>query len=761
MSSAAQAVLASWSVPFWATLSVLLTAILYVRGWKSLVYLRSTALPNWRLACFLAGVASFWIAIASPLDPFANFLLTAHMIQHLLMMLVAPPLILLGSPQNPLLLGLPRWAVRDALGPFLTWQSLRRLAHVVTHPAFSWFAAALALLGWHIPAAYGLALTSPGWHDLEHACLFGTSLLFWWPVVQPWPSTPRWPRWAIPAYLLCGDIVTTALAGVLCFSDRLLYPAYAAAPRLFGVSELSDQVTAGAIMWVFGSFILLSAAVIVTVRQLDPSMPNRNRSVKALQGVPLARPSPSAFDLLRAPIAGPVLRARYGRRALQAILLILAVAVIADGFFGQPMAPMNLAGVFPWTYGRAVVVVALLAAGNLFCMACPFTLPRELGRRLGFATRYWPHPLRSKWLAMGLLVLFFWAYEAFDLWDSPRLTAWILVGYFIGAFVVDTFFRGASFCKYVCPIGQFNFLSSLVSPLEVRVRRPEACAACATHDCVRGNEHQRGCELRLFLPRKVGNMDCTFCLDCVNACPHDNIGILAITPGRDLVNDPIRSSLGRFSRRPDMAALALALVFSAFVSAAAMVTPVVVWLDSLTKQFSMVSTLPFTSLLFLIALVPAPALLIGAAMVAGRALAHIEMPLRELFCRFSLALLPVGLAMWGAHVLFHLSSAWSTAWPVVQRAAGDIGADWLGTPRWTASSPLFAGDTMLAAQLLLLDAGVLLSLYAGWRIVRDYTSRAQDGLLLLAPWAAVAALLYSAGVWVFLQPMQMRGMVHG
>jgi hypothetical protein len=256
-------------------------------------------------------------------------------------------------------------------------------------------------------------------------------------------------------------------------------------------------------------------------------------------------------------------------------------------------------------------------------------------------------------------------------------------------------------------------------------------------------------------------MDCTFCLDCVKACPHDNIGILAIAPGRDLVNDPVRSSLGRFSRRLDMAALALVLVFSSFVSAAAMVVPAAAWLDRLTERHSMVSTLPFISLFFLIALVLAPALLMSAAIAAGRTLAHIAKPSRELFCRFSMALLPVGLAMWGAHVLFHLSSAWSTAWPVIQRAAGDLGAGWLGTPRWTASSPLFAADVMLAAQLLLLDAGVLLSLYVGWRIARAYTSRPKDGLLLLAPWATVAAVLYAAGVWVVFQPMQMRGMVHG
>ena len=96
MSSVAGAALASWSVPFWATLGVLLAAILYIRGWWGLAYLRPTLLPDWRLVCFLAGLTSLWLAVASPLDAFATFLLTAHMIQHLLMMVVAAPLVLIG-----------------------------------------------------------------------------------------------------------------------------------------------------------------------------------------------------------------------------------------------------------------------------------------------------------------------------------------------------------------------------------------------------------------------------------------------------------------------------------------------------------------------------------------------------------------------------------------------------------------------------------------------------------------------------------------
>jgi hypothetical protein len=356
--------------------------------------------------------------------------------------------------------------------------------------------------------------------------------------------------------------------------------------------------------------------------------------------------------------------------------------------------------------------------------------------------------------------VFFVAYEAFDLWDSPLLTAWILVGYFSTAFLVDTFFRGASFCKYICPIGQFNFLSSLVSPLEVRIRRPEVCTICATCDCLRGNEHQRGCELGLFLPRKVGNMDCTFCLECVKACPHDNIGIGALSPGADLVRDPVRSALGRFSRRADIAALALLLVFSAFANAAAMVAPVMAWRDRWTERLSFVSTAPVTSLFFLIGLVLAPTL-VGIAMVAGRHFGHIAKPTRELYCRFSLALVPIGLAMWGAHLLFHLSTSWSAAWPVVQRAACDLRVPWLGMPRWAIPNSLLSPDTLLDTQLVLLDVGLLLSLFVGWRISHTYANRIGDVLRLFTPWASLVAGLHVTGTWVFLQPMRMIGMIHG
>jgi hypothetical protein len=365
--------------------------------------------------------------------------------------------------------------------------------------------------------------------------------------------------------------------------------------------------------------------------------------------------------------------------------------------------------------------------------------------------------MRSKCFAIALLVLFFWAYEQFGLWDRPLWTVWIILGYFTTAFVIDAFFRGASFCKYICPIGQFHFINSMVSPLEVKARNPDVCASCKTHDCLRGNDHQRGCETDLYLPRKVGNMDCTFCLDCARACPHDNVGLLVVAPGTALVRDPIRSSLGRLSDRYDVAVLALVLVFAAFASAAAMSAPIVSWRDGLAVRLGLSSSAPLTALFFVVALLLVPLALVGTAVVVGRAVARAVTPARQLFNRLSLALIPLGLTMWAAHFLFHLVPSWRSAWPLIQRASGDLGLHLAGQPDWTAT-PMMSADALLHLQFLLLDGGLLLALYVGWRITRSCVPSFRASLGLVVPWAGVGIGLYASGIWIFLQPMQMRGM---
>src|SRR5215470_15679586 len=169
MSPVAQAVLASWTIPPGLLGVLLLVGIIYARGFRQVHAQMPERFPFWRLGSFVAGLAVLVFALASPLDAFAGLLLQVHMIQHLLLMVVAPPLLLLGAPAVPLLRGLPTRVAKDVLGPFLAWPALWRAARRLTHPLVCWWALVLATWLWHLPALYQLALRHPRWHQIEHA----------------------------------------------------------------------------------------------------------------------------------------------------------------------------------------------------------------------------------------------------------------------------------------------------------------------------------------------------------------------------------------------------------------------------------------------------------------------------------------------------------------------------------------------------------------------------------------------------------------
>jgi cytochrome c oxidase assembly factor CtaG len=269
MAPAAQAILESWSAPLGVNVSLCLAALVYGRGWLRIRTSFPNLIPPWRLAAFLAGVISLWIAVGSPLEAFDDVSLSIHMVQHLLLMTVAPPLILLSAPELPLLRGLPQWITREVVGRFLCWTPVRWLGRIFADPAICWMAASATLIAWHVPAAFELALRSESWHKVEHACFFATSLMFWWPVIQPFPSVAKWPGWSIPLYLFLGTLPGGALGAFLTFCDRVLYPSYASAPTIFNVSPLEDQIVAGALMWVFGTFVYMVPAVALTVGLLS------------------------------------------------------------------------------------------------------------------------------------------------------------------------------------------------------------------------------------------------------------------------------------------------------------------------------------------------------------------------------------------------------------------------------------------------------------------------------------------------------------
>jgi cytochrome c oxidase assembly factor CtaG/polyferredoxin len=759
MPDVSNAIFGSWVIHFAPTCALLLTAFLYFRGWFKLRRLAPHRFDGWRLSCFCGGLFALFIAISSPLDTFANLLLQVHMIQHLLFMMVAPPLLLLANPFLPLLRGLPRSIAREAVGPFLTWRPLRRLGLWLTNPRTAWIIYVVVTLGWHLPAPYELTLHSNAWHEVEHACFLLSALLFWWPVVQPWPSRPQWPRWTMIPYLLLADIQNTVLSAFLSFSDRVLYPTYDTVPHFAGMTALSDQHLAGAIMWVPGSIAYLVPAGVIAMRFLSPrgvGLAVRNlRSQSVRTRGPLRQRLLPAFDLLHNTQIQRWLTSLWLRRSLQLAMFLIAILIVLDGLFGPQLAPMNAAGVLPWTHWRGLTVLALLVAGNFFCFACPFTFARDLARRIFPARWNWPRSLRSKWLAGGLVLLYLWSYEAFSLWNSPWLTAWIIVGYFAAALLIDGFFRGASFCKYVCPIGQFHFVQSLVSPFEVKVRNQEICHSCKTFDCIRGNAEQRGCELRLFQPKKESNLDCTFCLDCVRACPHDNVGILATPPAKSLWIDRARSSIGRFAPRSDLAFLIGILVFGAFANAAGMALPVENFLKYERLDFGLPGR-PFElAIFFALTIGVIPALLVSACAWVSHSLGATSNTKREIANRFVMTLAPLGASMWVAHLGFHLFVGSHTFVPVFQRLFTDLHFSVLGPPSWNIRS--WAFPELLDWEFLVIDLGLLASLYSMWRVARDVGKSSTRIFPIFLPWGILALGLFALAIWIIFQPMEMRG----
>ena len=257
-----EAFLSSWPTARGLLGSLLLTAWFYLRGWRQL---RRREPQRWRPrqpAAFLAGLAVLAFALASPIESFSFLFLQVHMVQHLLLMMVAPPLLWLGDPLFPMLRGLPTPVRRYWIAPVLRSPSVRRFFSLLTHPfcALPLFIGATWL--WHSPALYELAMRSDVWHYVQHLTFFFTALVFWYPVVRPYPSRPSWPRWLLFPFLILADIQNTVLSALLTFSDRVVYPHYDRMPRIDGLTALDDQSTAGVIMWVPGSLAFSGAALL-------------------------------------------------------------------------------------------------------------------------------------------------------------------------------------------------------------------------------------------------------------------------------------------------------------------------------------------------------------------------------------------------------------------------------------------------------------------------------------------------------------------
>jgi putative membrane protein len=248
------------------TTALIVAASVYLRGWLRLRRAFPISFASWRLAAFVSALFLVWITAASPLATLDHQSLTIHMVKHLVLMTVAAPLTLAGTPIF-LLYGLSRWLIQsDTLNPTTQW-----LERCLSYPVLCWLVGTSTVIGWHFPAALQLALQSPWTHSMQDASFLLAGLVFWRPVMQPLLSATSSPRWFVPLYLFLATLPCDILSAFLVFCNRPVYSSYLSTAQLFSLSALKDQECAGALMWVWVTFAYLIPAVVIIMQILSPS----------------------------------------------------------------------------------------------------------------------------------------------------------------------------------------------------------------------------------------------------------------------------------------------------------------------------------------------------------------------------------------------------------------------------------------------------------------------------------------------------------
>jgi len=496
---------------------------------------------------------------------------------------------------------------------------------------------------------------------------------------------------------------------------------------------------------------------------------------------------PRGFDLLSLPGLRRFVRWRHSRLVMQLLLLAVAAFVLVDGFTGRQVAPRNVATTSVWLHYRGLLVFALAVVGNLFCAACPLMLtrgPSRLLERLLPRKLAWPRALRGKWVVLGITVVYFMAYEVFDLWASPWLTAWVVVGYFAAALLVDTVFPAGTFCRYVCPLGNFNFALASASPTQVTAVDPDVCRRCEHKPCLHGRytapepaqgavalplagahagfvplaEVVRpngtgffpGCETDLFVPTITSNMDCTLCMNCVRACPYDNVALTVRAPGRELHKAPW-ARRGRLS----VMAFGVLLAFFGVMNALAMVPPFYDAAEALSGWLGTRNEAVLLGVMYAGVTLAGLALTLGAA-AAADALGGRWEGLRAAFERWGYVVVALGFGFWAAHYTFHFLTGALSIVPVFQHFFEYRG--FAVDPNWRLAQ-VVPSRYLFGIQAVITAAASVLALYTSARIgLREFGRR---GVLAMWPMFLFVLVFTAVQLVILAQPMEMRGTILG
>ena len=473
--------------------------------------------------------------------------------------------------------------------------------------------------------------------------------------------------------------------------------------------------------------------------------------------VPAPHARPQRLDLLAFAPVRWLVRSRPARFALQAVAVGLFVLVIAAGLFGSQNPATNIAPLLTWTVWWGLLPVLILFAGKAWCYVCPWdavagwaeklSLWRKASEGLSLALR-WPRAVRNISIATILFVGLTWVELGFGVTMKPRVTAYLALGMVGLAVVSALLFDRKSFCRYGCLVGRVSGLYAQFAGVEVRAKDAARCSSCSTKECVRGSATAYGCPTYLYPGKLSSNTYCIQCMECTQACPHDNIALNLRPFASDLVVEG--------NPRSDEAYLALLMLsitgFHGFT-----MTPLWERGVEAIRTGSGVGRIAAFSVA-MTALLAAPialyALITALSFGLGRSRSSRPLGYHDYFVRYAYALLPIALSYHIAHNLEHLLMEGPK---IVAMISDPFGWGWnlLGTAAWNVP-PLISLDQLWLAQVLLVLAGHVYSLWVAQKTSIRLFGGARAALWSQIPMLAAMVLFSVFSLWLLKQPMEMR-----
>lgn len=480
---------------------------------------------------------------------------------------------------------------------------------------------------------------------------------------------------------------------------------------------------------------MVGASTEVAVPRVSGSSSVRVRSAGAVR-----------LDFLKLPLVGPFLRWRGFQFALMLPLLFFMMLALVAGLRGSPVGNSNLGIVFVWILWWALLIVLLIPlGGRIWCAICPLPGPGEWLQRLSFVRRRegaplslgkkWPAQLRNIWLQNGAFLVI--ALFSTIVLTTPWATAAVLVSFAVLSLGFALIFQGRVFCRYVCPLGGFIGLCSLVAPLAVRVKDREVCREHKEKECLRGSRAGYGCPWFEYPGTMNRNAYCGLCMECVKTCPKGNIAVGLQPFGRDLVVDKGHS---------DEAYRTFIALGSAALYSAVMLGPWG-WLRSLAgNPFSSGFAL-YALLLLGACLVMTPGLFLAAAWLARLASGSGTASITRLWRSFSYGLVPLALMAW---IAFSLSVVLASGYRLIPALSDPLGHGWnlFGTATFEGGPVLM--DLLPYVQIAVLLVGLAWSIKTCWQISRRLFVRRDEAWRALAP---VTLFLFSTTttfLWLYL-----------